>query len=68
MKRPAGRGGFAQIRRRAGIVGHLKQELASWVTSLESEKGAKPQGNFACVVCGRVCDRRFNMQRHAVTQ
>lgn len=59
------RDGTVQRRRHEDIVVHLKTELAQWIAALEDS--AKSGGVYECIICGRVCDRRRNMVRHAET-
>ena len=60
------RDGTVQRRRHEDIVVHLKTELAQWIAALGDS--AKSGGVYECIICGRVCDRRRNMVRHAETE
>ena len=70
LKKPAcSRDATRQIHRHKGIVVALKDELATWVGSLEKRPEVSPSTGksrtFECIFCGRVADRIFNMKRHA---
>lgn len=55
-----------QVDRHAGIAVYLKREIAEWMQMLDS-KECKSRDVYECPLCGRVCDRLFNMKRHAET-
>ena len=60
------RDGSVQQTRHKDIIIYLKQELADWVQSLEGDRSCS-RGVFECALCGRVCGRKANMQRHVMT-
>ena len=62
MKKPS-RFSSGQQRRHQDIVVHIKAELVEWARAAE-DSGAPSRGAAECPLCGRVVDRRWNMQRH----
>ena len=49
------------------IVASLKEEIAQWVNALETDEFGSSRVTLECPICGRTCDRVWNMQRHALT-
>jgi hypothetical protein len=51
-----------------GIVLYLKAEMTAFAASLEGDDSDKPIPlPVECIMCGRTCDRKFNMVRHCKT-